>query len=287
MTAAEIETLRAAARRDDPIAVMDAIDRVHASYERDRIGYRRFDTMASLLDQTADEGDDAARNYRETVIELEQRRIELDRTALAYVQGENPAETLVASVDAVDEAYRRCERRIETLETTVSDVSVPPLLIVSGNPGVEVPKGTTVSRELTLFNVGRSHTGSIAVDAESEVRTSATPSSLPVSTRVGRSRSTSPYRRPSLASSTCSSRRPERRLPIGSVSPSSFSHRASTSSERVGSPNHSKRRWIRRRRDGVGRAGCGTRPEPFGDGWNRSRRTSRGSAHRTARSILS
>lgn len=179
MTAAELKTLRAAARQDDPIAVMDAIERVHVTFERDRIDYRRFDTMASLLDQAIDEADDdAARAYRETVTELEQRRIELDRSALAYVQNENPAETLVESVDAVDQAYRQCERRIETLETTVSGVSVPPLLIVSGDPVVEFSKGTTVSRELTLFNVGRSHTDSIAVDTECEVRASATPSSI-------------------------------------------------------------------------------------------------------------
>lgn len=178
MTAAELETLRAAARRDDPIAVMDAIERVHVTYERDRIDYRRFDTMATLLDQGIEErDDDVARDYREAITELEQRRIELDRSTLAYVQGESSANTVVESVDTVNGAYQECKRRIETLETAVSGVSVP-LLIVSGDPVVEVSKGTTVSRELTLFNVGRSHPGSIAVETESEVRASATPSSI-------------------------------------------------------------------------------------------------------------
>lgn len=178
MTAAELGTLRAAARRDDPIAVMDAIERVHVTYERDRIDYRRFDTMATLLDQGIEERDDAARDYREAITELEQRRIELDRSTLAYVQGESSADTVVESVDTVNGAYQECKPRIETLETTVSDVSVPPFLIVSGDPVVEVSKGTTVSREQTLFNVGRSHPGSIAVETESEVRASVTPSSI-------------------------------------------------------------------------------------------------------------
>lgn len=179
MTSDELGTLRTAARRDDPIAVMDGIERVHATFERDWVDYRRSDTMATLLDQAIEEGvDDAAKDYWEGITELEQRRIELNRSTLAYVQDESSAETLVESVDAVAGAYRECERRIETLETTVSDVSVPPLLIVSGDPMVEASKGTTVSRELTLFNVGRSHADSISVDTESEVTMAVVPSSI-------------------------------------------------------------------------------------------------------------
>lgn len=179
MTFDELGTLRTAARRDDPIAVMDGIERVHATFERDRVDYRRSGAMATLLDQSIEEGvDDVARDYREGITELEQRWIELNRSTLTYVQDESSAETLVESVDAVAGAYRECERRIETLETTVSDVSVPPLLIVSGDPMVEASKGTTVSRELILFNVGRSHADSISVDTESEVTMAVVPSSL-------------------------------------------------------------------------------------------------------------
>lgn len=175
----ELDTLRAAAKRDDRVAVMALVERLDMVFERDRHGSRRFDTMTALLDQWIDDSNDDAKNgYREAVVELEQRRIELDRSALAYVQGENPSTTFVESVDTVDEAYTVCQERTETLEAAVSSIQIPPLLTLWGDPAIEVPKGATIDAELSLTTAGRSHSDSIAIDVASEISANVFPSTV-------------------------------------------------------------------------------------------------------------
>lgn len=179
MISAELETLRTAVRQDDRVAVMASIERLDTAFERDRIEYQRFDTMAALLEQRADRSDDDVTDeYREAITELEQRRIEVDRATLAYVEGEDPARTVIESADVVEKAYQRLERQTEALRTAVSDVSIPAVLVVSGDPDIEIPKGTTANGELTLFNIGSSHPDSIAVDVEGDITAKVTPSSI-------------------------------------------------------------------------------------------------------------
>ncbi|MDL5362822.1 hypothetical protein [Halalkalicoccus sp. NIPERK01] len=176
----ELDTLRAAAERDDRIAVMASTERLDAVLEQQRFEHRRFDTIAVLLDQLRDDsdGDDAKSEYRETISELEQRRIELERSTLAYVQGEDSSSTLIKSVDTVSEAYRESKEKIAALETDVSDAPIPPLLVVWGDPDIEIPKGAVGSMELTLSTIGRSHPDSIVIDTESDIPTKVTPSVL-------------------------------------------------------------------------------------------------------------
>jgi hypothetical protein len=176
----ELDTLRTAARRNDRVGVMASVERLDVAFERDRLGSRRFDTMATLLDQRFDDSsdEDTRNGYREAIVELEQRRIELERSTIAYVEGEESSMTLVESIEAVDESYRRFKENTMALETTVSDVPTPPLLVVWGDPTIEVQKGTTDNVWLTLATVGRSHPDSIVVDVESEIPTSVTPSTI-------------------------------------------------------------------------------------------------------------
>lgn len=177
MISAELDALRTAAERDDRIAAMRAIERLDEAFERGRLESQRFDMMAALLDQPIDDSSDDTRNeYREAVVELGRRRIELDRSILAYVQAEDSSATLVEAVDAVDVAYRAREERATALETTVSDVSMPPMVLVRGNADIKVPKGTTVDAELALSVVGHPHSHSIAVNVESKVPASVSPS---------------------------------------------------------------------------------------------------------------
>ena len=177
MISGELDALRTAAARGDRIAVMKAIERLDVVFERDRLESQRFDTMAALLDQRINDSNDDVRNgYREAVTELEQHQIELDRSTLAYVQEADSAVKVIESVDAVDEAYRECEKRTMALETTVSDVSTAPILVVWGGDNIEVPKGTTVDTQVILSTVGRSHPDSIAIDVESEISASVSPS---------------------------------------------------------------------------------------------------------------
>lgn len=177
MISDELSTLRVAAERDDRIAVMKAIERLDVVFERDRIESRRFDTIATLLDQRVDDSNDDVRNgYREAVVELEQRRIELDRSVLAYVQDEDSSMTLVQSVDAVEEAYHVCHERTVSLETTASNVPIPPLVVLWGDSVLEVPKGATVDTEMVLSTAGRPHPDPIVIDVESEMSTSVSPS---------------------------------------------------------------------------------------------------------------
>lgn len=177
MISAELDALRTAAERDDRIAAMRVIERLDEAFERNRLDSQRFDTMAVLLDQPIDDSSDDTRNeYREAVVELGRRRIELDRSILAYVQAEDSSVTLVEAVDAVDVAYRACEKRATALETTVSDVSIPPMVLVRGNADIKVPKGTTVDVELVLSVIGRSHSHSIAVGVDSKVPARVSPS---------------------------------------------------------------------------------------------------------------
>lgn len=174
----ELDTLRTAAERDDRLAVMRSIERLDVAFERDRIESQRFDTMAVLLDQRIDDvHDDVAKNeYREAVIELEQRRIELDRSVLAYVRAKGSSATLIASVDAADEARHAYQASTEELITTISDVPVPPLIVLWGRSVLEVPKGGTAHAEATLSTVSRSHPDSITIDVESAIPASGSPS---------------------------------------------------------------------------------------------------------------
>lgn len=176
----ELDALRTAAARDDPIAVMASIERLDVAFERDRSGSKRFDTMAVLLDQRIDDSnDDGVRNgYREAIVELEQRRIELDRSTLAYVEDEDSPATLVESVDAVDEAYRVCQERTVALETIISTVLTSPMLIVWSDPVIETPKGMTVDAEVVLSTIGRPHLDSIDLDVESEIPASVASSTV-------------------------------------------------------------------------------------------------------------
>jgi exonuclease VII small subunit len=159
---------------------MTSIERFDAVFERDRLGSRRFDMMATLFDQRFDDSNDTDERteYRKAVVELEQRRIELERSALAYVEGEESSTTLVESVDAVGESYRKCNESTTALEAAVSDVSTSPLLVLWGGPTVEVPKGADVTAELALATVGHLHLDSIVVDVESEMPASVTPSTI-------------------------------------------------------------------------------------------------------------
>lgn len=177
MISTELDALRTAAERDDRIAAMKAIEHLDEAFERDRLESQRFDTMAALLDQPIDDLSDDTRNeYREAVVELGRRRIELDRSILAYVQAEDSSATLVEAVDAVDVAYRVHKERATALETTVSDVSLPPMVLVQGNADIKVPKGTTVDAELALSVIGDSHFHSTIVDVESKIPASVSPS---------------------------------------------------------------------------------------------------------------
>lgn len=173
----ELAALRTAAVRDDLIAVMNTIERLDGAFERDRLVSRRFDTMAAFLDQPINHSDDDARNgYREAIVELEQRWIELDRSTLAYVQAEDSSATLVDAIDSVDVAYREREEHMRALETTVSAISMSPMVVVQGDADVEVSKGATGGAELALSVIGRSHPDPITVDVESEIPASVSPS---------------------------------------------------------------------------------------------------------------
>lgn len=157
---------------------MTAIERLDVAFEHDRLEYQRFDMMAALLDQRIDdENADAAKSeYRDAVVELEQRRIELDRSTLSYVQGEDSSVTLAESIDAVDEAYRLCRKRTVSLETTVSSVPTPPILVLWGDSHLETPKGIPANAELTLSSVSHSHPDPIAINIESEIPANVSPS---------------------------------------------------------------------------------------------------------------
>lgn len=175
----ELDVLRTAAEQDDRIAIMESIECFDIVFEQDRLGSQQFDTMAALLDHRNDDSsDDVKDKYREAVIELEQRRIELDRSALAYVQGKESSMALVESVDAVDKAYQVCQKRMIVLETAVSDAITQPLLVLWGNSTLEVPKGATVNAAMTLSVVGRSHPNLIRIDAESEMPATVLPSTV-------------------------------------------------------------------------------------------------------------
>lgn len=134
--------------------------------------------MATLLDQRVDDvnADAAKSEYRDAVAELEQQRIELDRSTLRYVQGEDSSAALVESIDAVDEAYRLCRKRTVSLETIVSTGSNSPLLVLWGDPFIEIPKGLTVNAEVALSTVGHSYSDPIAIDTKSEIPASVSPS---------------------------------------------------------------------------------------------------------------
>lgn len=176
----ELDTLRMAASRNDRIGIMTSIERLDEAFDRDGFGSQRFDTMAALLDRRSDDSpdEDVSEGYREAVIELEQRRIELDRSTLAYVRGEDSSTTLIDSIDAVDAAYREYDESTVALKATVSDVSTAPILVVSGTPDIEIPKGTTIGAELALSSVGRSHPDPIAVRVESEVSANVSPRTI-------------------------------------------------------------------------------------------------------------
>lgn len=171
MISAELDTLRTAAERNDRIAVMKAIEHLNEAFERDRLHSRRFDTMATLLDQRIDDanGGAAKGEYREVVLELEQRQIELERSALAYVQGEGSSETLVESVDAADKASHTYQKSTGRLETTVSDIPILPLVVLWGGSALEIPTSMAAHTEVNLSTVGRSHPDSISIDVESEI----------------------------------------------------------------------------------------------------------------------
>lgn len=172
-----LAALRTAAVRDDPIAVMNGIERLGGAFERDRLESRRFDTMAALLDQPIVHSNDDARNgYREATVELEQRWIELDRSTLAYVQAEDSSATLVDAIDAVDVAYREREERMSALETAILDVPMSPAVVIQGDADIEITKGATVDAELALSIIGRAHPDPITVDVESEIPASVSPS---------------------------------------------------------------------------------------------------------------
>lgn len=177
MTSDELDTLRRAAERNDRVAVMETIERLDVVFKWERLGSRRFDTMAILLDQRIGDLNDNMKNgYREAVAELEQRRIELERSTLAYVHGEDSSAALIESLDAVAEAYQVCRERTVSLETTVSAASPSPLLVLWGDPLIEVPKGATGNAEVALSVVGRSYPNSITIDTKSEIPASASPS---------------------------------------------------------------------------------------------------------------
>lgn len=177
MISAELDALRTAAERDDRIAAMRVIERLDEAFERNRLDSQKFDTMAALLDQPIDDSSDDTRNeYRKAVVELGRRRIELDRSILAYVQAEDSSVTLVEAVDAVDVAYREREERMRALETAISDVSISPMVVVQGDADIEAPKGATAGAEMVLSVIGRSHPDPITVDVESEIPVSASPS---------------------------------------------------------------------------------------------------------------
>lgn len=166
----EFDTLRKAAERGDRIGVMAAAEHLDVAFERDRLESRRFDTMAVLLDQRLDGSNDDVKNrYREAVVELERRWIELNRSTLAYVQGEDSSTALVESADAVVEAYRKYKERTRVLETRVSAVPFPPLVVLWGDADIEIPKGTTIDAELALSAVGHSHPDPITIESESEI----------------------------------------------------------------------------------------------------------------------
>lgn len=172
----EFDTLRKAAERDDRIGVMAAAERLDVAFERDRLKSRRFDMMAVLLDQRLDGSNDDVKNgYREAVVELERQWIELNRSTLAYVQGEDSSTALVESADTVVEAYREHEERTRVLETRVSAVSFPPLVVLWGDADIEIPKGTTVDAELALSAVGHSHPDPVTIESESEIPASVSP----------------------------------------------------------------------------------------------------------------
>ncbi|WP_336342874.1 hypothetical protein [Halalkalicoccus ordinarius] len=173
----ELAALRTAAERKDRIAIMNAIERLDGTFERDRFESRRFDTMAALLDQPIDRSNDDARNgYRKATIELEQRWIELDRSTLAYVQAEDSSATLVNAIDAVDVAYREREERMKALETAVSAIPMSPMIVVQGDADIEASKGATVGTELVLSVIGPAHPDPITVDVESDISASVSPS---------------------------------------------------------------------------------------------------------------
>jgi hypothetical protein len=176
----EFARLRTAARENDRTTVMESIERLDQTSERDRLSSRRFDAMAVLLDQRIDEsdGDDASGRYREAITELEQLRVELDRAILAYVYEEAPAGAVVEAVDGIEAAHSERDRAAEELETVAADFSMPPLLIVSGPENVEIRKGTIEYVELHLSNAGGPSAETIAIDCESDVPASVTPSTV-------------------------------------------------------------------------------------------------------------
>lgn len=170
----ELYTLQMAATQEDRVAVMTAIERLDTAFERNHREHHCSDTIAALIDRRIDEAVEGAavNEYREAILKLEERRIELDRASLAYIQEEDSSMTLVKSINSVNEAYQESKKKTAALKTVVSGVELPTVLVIWGDPDIEIPKGTTVDVELALSLLGRSHPDSIPVESESEIPTS-------------------------------------------------------------------------------------------------------------------
>lgn len=174
----ELDTLRMAVTRDDRAAAMTAIEQLDTAFERSHTEHHRSDTIAALIDRRIDEAAEGAavNEYREAILKLEERRIELDRASLAYIQEKDSSMTLLKSINAVNEAYQESQEKTAALKTAVSGVELPTVLVIWGDPDIEIPKGTTADVELALSLIGRSHPDSIPVESESEIPTSVSPS---------------------------------------------------------------------------------------------------------------
>lgn len=175
----QLQRLRNDLADDDRSGVLNLTDPVMDALEATRTREAAYDKVAQHVRASAD--DDAhsiADDYLDAVSKAEKRRSEAIQTVMRYLSGETTGKATASAVDDAIDAENRLGDTTDALDGAKGDVSVPPILAVTGTETLEIPKGTDVSETYTISNLGTEVAADVTASVDGDLALSASPTAV-------------------------------------------------------------------------------------------------------------
>jgi hypothetical protein len=175
----QLQRLRNELADDDRSRVLDLTDPVMDALEATRTREAAYDKVAQHVRASADgDAHSVADDYLGAVAEAEERRSEAIQTVMRYLSGEVTGETAASAVDDAIDAENRLGDATDALDGAKGDVSVPPILAVTGTETLEIPKGTDASETYTVSNLGTEVAADVTVSVDGDLSLSVSPTAV-------------------------------------------------------------------------------------------------------------
>ena len=167
-----LDELRKAVQNDNEADVVRLSNRITESFASHSRLVKRYRDLAYALGYGAEPGSDVigiAEEYLETATDINERRSAVNRSLLEYLAGEASREDVLSEISAFESKVDAEVENRSTLLDQRSELDVPPILDLDVEMRTSEPKGSEITKEVTLSNIGGDRTAEIEISTEGDL----------------------------------------------------------------------------------------------------------------------